>query len=187
MITCILSATFSAHCAQTHYCAHLCNASPVPPTWHRKAASSNAKCSAWMNGKMQRTLRLLHVPAGPRGRIRRRTHQTVSVAPALTMQSDLLRIYNGDWRLVPLRLQTSRSMPSTAAAQCAIGMNGLAAIGTQWTSPRHLNTYLMKFGKSSGAPNSIMNHLLLPHEWSAKLFPHRAMKNAAMNCWRAPS
>ena len=63
-----------------------------------------------MNGKMQRTLRLLHVPAGPCGTIRRRTHQTVSVAPALTMQSDLFRIYNSDWRLVSLRLQTSRSM-----------------------------------------------------------------------------
>ena len=48
--------------------------------------------------------------SGPRGRIRRRTHQTVSVAVAPTMQSDPLRVYDSDWRLVPLRLQMSRSM-----------------------------------------------------------------------------
>ena len=43
-------------------------------------------------------------------RVRRRTHQTQSTAVALTVQSDLLRIYNSDRRLVPLSLQRFRNM-----------------------------------------------------------------------------
>ena len=64
---------------------------------------------------------------------------------------------------------------SAATAQCAIGMAGLAAMRAHWTPPRHLNKHFMYFSNSlKKNPNSIMHHLLLVHESSARLFPHRA-------------
>ena len=151
MITCNLRATSAAHCAQTQYHSHLCNASPGPPTWHRKAASS-------LDERQDATHPAPAACAsGPRGRIRRRTHQTVSVAVALTIQSDPHRVYNSDWRSVPLRLQSPEVCECNGRSMCH--RNGWP--GSDWCA--------MDIATAREQTSHVVWEIKR-YEWSAKFF-----------------